>query len=102
MQSSKVSNQSGEPTGESRPPWLVVFGLVLLFSILRRVIENWMPDFLAMGAGALVVGLIAFPMRSIRGSYNFGQWSLRVLLLSLCFSLVAFVLLEGGRALGLF
>ena len=56
-----------QPAGDSAGLiWLQTLGPILLFNIAVRVLERWVPGYVALGISTLLTGLFWFPIRGSR------------------------------------
>lgn len=85
------SEQNGSAS-TSRPDWAAIVVAAFLFQIFGRVLETWMPYYLAMSISLCIVMIIAYPVREREKHEAFLKSCLKSILYSSLFGLGLFIL----------
>lgn len=82
-------NSSASP---DRPKWAALVILIFLLEIIGRVLETWMPSYLAVGISFCIVMMIGYLVGKREAHDTFLKWCLKAVLYSSLVGLGLFIL----------
>ena len=74
------NNQDGfnDKKSDTKAAGLALVIFIVAANILKDVVDNWLPKYLAMGLSLLIVSLVFYPIRRVKPEYSFMKWALMV------------------------